>query len=309
MSQITILDGGMGRQLHAIGAPFRQPEWSALALLEAPHYVCQAHMDFIKAGADIITVNSYAIVPYHIWEERFVAKGAGFLQLAVEMAIKARTETHIGAGGKQQIKIAGSVPPVCGSYAPHYFDKKTALPILELFRDKLQACDLILAETLSSIEEVTTVQNVFADTPIPLWISMTLEDSKYVKGNPCVRSEETLADALAAIFTHKPMPQAILFNCSQPEVMEEAIHTAHAICKQGAKTKDIKIGVYANAFAPKDKETSKANEDFSALRADLTPQAYAEFAKTWIAEGASIIGGCCGIGPEYIRQIRHIVSV
>lgn len=305
MAHITILDGGMGRQLHVIGAPFRQPEWSALALLEAPHYVCQAHADFIKAGADIITVNSYAVVPYHIGEERFATKGAALLQLAVEMAIKARTD----ARDKQQIKIAGSVPPVCGSYAPQYFDKTTALPILELFRDNLQACDLILAETLSSIEEVTTVQNVFADSPMPLWISMTLEDSKYVKGRPCLRSEETLADALAAIFTHKLMPQAILFNCSQPEIMGEAIHTAHEICKRDAKTKDIKIGVYANAFAAKDKETSKANEDFSDLRDELTPQAYAEFAQDWIAKGATIIGGCCGIGPEYIRQLKHIASV
>ncbi|MDD9842209.1 MAG: homocysteine S-methyltransferase family protein [Alphaproteobacteria bacterium] len=304
MSNITILDGGMGRQLHVIGAPFRQPEWSALALLEAPHYVCQAHMDFIKAGADIITVNSYAIVPFHIGEERFATKGAALLQLAVEMAMKARTE----AKSKRQIKIAGSVPPVCGSYAPQYFDKKTALPILELFRDNLQACDLILAETLSSIEEVITVQNVFADISVPLWISMTLDDSKHIEGRPCLRSEETVADALAAIFTHKPMPQAILFNCSQPEIMEEAIHTAHEICAHDTKTKDIKIGVYANAFEPKDKETSKANEDYSVLRPDLTPQLYAQFAKTWIAKGATIIGGCCGIGPDYIRQIKDIAS-
>jgi len=48
---MLILDGGLGRQLAAMGAPFRQPEWSALALMEAPQYVRDAHDAFIIAGA------------------------------------------------------------------------------------------------------------------------------------------------------------------------------------------------------------------------------------------------------------------
>ena len=60
MSQasLRLLDGGMGRELQRIGAPFRQPEWSALALIEAPEFVLQAHQAFIEAGARIITTNS-----------------------------------------------------------------------------------------------------------------------------------------------------------------------------------------------------------------------------------------------------------
>ena len=70
---MIILDGGLGRQLAAMGAPFRQPEWSALALMEAPQFVRDAHDSFIAAGADIITTNSYAIVPFHIGKDRFYA--------------------------------------------------------------------------------------------------------------------------------------------------------------------------------------------------------------------------------------------
>lgn len=66
MAAIQILDGGMGRELKRIGAPFQQPEWSALALMEAPAFVSQAHNAFIQAGTDIITTNSYAVVPFHI---------------------------------------------------------------------------------------------------------------------------------------------------------------------------------------------------------------------------------------------------
>ena len=58
MSAVSILDGGTGRQLKRIGAPFRQPEWSALALIEAPQFVSQVHADFVAAGAEVITTNS-----------------------------------------------------------------------------------------------------------------------------------------------------------------------------------------------------------------------------------------------------------
>ena len=66
---MVILDGGMGRELQRSGAPFRQPEWSALALSEAPEAVVGVHAAFIGAGAQVITSNSYAVVPFHIGEE------------------------------------------------------------------------------------------------------------------------------------------------------------------------------------------------------------------------------------------------
>tara|TARA_R110002072_G_scaffold47369_2_gene130516 strand:+ start:1379 stop:1576 length:198 start_codon:yes stop_codon:yes gene_type:complete len=64
MNKLTVLDGVMGRELKRMGAPFTQPRWSAQALIEAPHFVTQAHQGFIDAGAEIITVNSYACVPF-----------------------------------------------------------------------------------------------------------------------------------------------------------------------------------------------------------------------------------------------------
>ena len=54
---MQILDGGIGRHLKKIGAPFGQPEWSALALIEEPSFVSQAHNDFINAGADFLTIH------------------------------------------------------------------------------------------------------------------------------------------------------------------------------------------------------------------------------------------------------------
>ena len=71
MGDIRILDGGMSRELQRLGAELKQPEWSALALINAPDIVRQVHAEFIDAGADVVTTNSYALVPFHIGEERF----------------------------------------------------------------------------------------------------------------------------------------------------------------------------------------------------------------------------------------------
>ena len=85
-NKITILDGGMGRLLERMGAPFRQPEWSALPLMEAPDYVTQAHQAFINAGADIITTNAYALVPFHIGAEAFETRGRELIKLSAKIA-------------------------------------------------------------------------------------------------------------------------------------------------------------------------------------------------------------------------------
>ncbi|WP_367249008.1 homocysteine S-methyltransferase family protein, partial [Pseudomonas sp. SB113] len=62
MTKIRILDGGMSRELQRLGAELRQPEWSALALIDSPDIVRQVHQEFIEAGSDVVTTNSYALV-------------------------------------------------------------------------------------------------------------------------------------------------------------------------------------------------------------------------------------------------------
>ena len=93
MSKLTILDGGMGRELKRMGAPFSQPLWSAQALIEAPQCVTQAHQAFINAGAEIITVNSYACVPFHLGETLYQTQGAALAQQAAVIAKEAAQNT------------------------------------------------------------------------------------------------------------------------------------------------------------------------------------------------------------------------
>lgn len=86
-SQITLLDGGMGRELLRIGAPFKQPEWSARALMEAPELVKTVHELFAVAGSDILTTSNYAVVPFHIGERRFFEEGARLATLSLSLSL------------------------------------------------------------------------------------------------------------------------------------------------------------------------------------------------------------------------------
>jgi len=297
MTRITVLDGGTGRELKRIGAPFRQPEWSALALIEAPQFVGQVHEAFVAAGADVITTNSYAIVPFHIGAARFAAEGAALAALAGRLAREA------AAAARHGVTVAGSLPPICGSYRADWFDATEARPVLATLVSALRPfVDHWQAETLSAIEEAELVREVVGDDGTPLWISFTLEDGPRGAAPPRLRSGQSVADAVAA--TVRLGASAVLFNCSQPEVMGAAVTAARTtLAGLGAAAAGVRIGVYANAFPPQ-VANAEANSALLDIRADLTPSGYLGWAHEWVRRGATIVGGCCGIGPEHIAALK-----
>lgn len=292
MASVRILDGGMGRELNRMGAPFRQPEWSALALIEAPHYVNLAHESFIRSGADIITTNSYAVVPFHIGEARFSKDGFELSRLAASIA------RECADAADHAVAVAGSLSPVLGSYRPDLFQKAEAMRIYKVLIDAQEPfVDHWLAETQSSIAEIRAIREALGAQSKPLWVSFTLEDEAPT-AEARLRSHELVADAVIAALEENV--SAILFNCSQPEVMEQAVRTTVAEIKRQGKS--IPVGVYANAFPPQ-REDAEANSGLDEIRADLDPAAYVVWADRWVAAGATIIGGCCGITPDHIKAL------
>jgi S-methylmethionine-dependent homocysteine/selenocysteine methylase len=298
MFELIVLDGGAGRELARMGAPFRQPEWSALALIEGPEFVARMHARYIAAGADVITTNSYAVVPFHIGSARFAARGEALADLAGRLARQA------AADADRPVKVAGSLPPVCASYRADLFRRDEARPILQtLVRGLAPHVDHWQGETLSAIEEAELVREVIDATggpARPLWLSFTLEDEADLSGQPRLRSGQQVTEAVAAAI--RLGAAAVLFNCSQPEVMGAAVSVARTVIEGSGAA--LKIGVYANAFPPQPKDAT-ANAGLSDIRSDLTPLAYLAFAKAWRQTGASILGGCCGIGPEHIAVLRQ----
>lgn len=298
--EVTILDGGMGRELARRGAPFRQPEWSALALMEAPEIVQQVHQDFINNGSQVITTNNYSLVPFHIGEEVFVQRGLELSQLSAKVAKQARDSLNA------DVRIAGSIPPLFGSYRADLYqaDRVTEI-VTPLIKGLDDTCDLWLLETQSLIAEATAVIAQIGQQSQhekPIWVSFTLEDAEPTS-EPCLRSGERVADAVNAM--SKLGVSAILFNCCQPEIIEEALIVASQQLSSGDDS--IRLGAYANAFPPQPKDAT-ANDGLDELRDDLSPDEYLVWAKKWQQQGASLIGGCCGIGPEHIGKLASFLK-
>ncbi len=304
-----VLDGGMGRELLRIGAPFRQPEWSALALLEGPEWVVTAHTNFIEAGADIITTNSYAIVPFHLGEEQFAREGLRLATLAGQLARQAvdqEAETHSAPSpvARPTVLVAGSLPPLFGSYLPELFVAADASRIIDpLVSGLAPYVDLWLGETLSCIGEAIAVcealdrQAKEGGAPRkPLWLSFTLSDT--VPGE--LRSGELVADAVRLAMERGA--EAVLFNCSQVIAIDAALTIA--IDEVSRDEREVRVGAYANRFVDSHSSEHVANESLAGLRSDLDPATYRDCVFNWIQSGASIVGGCCGITPDHIAEIR-----
>ncbi|MBB3132886.1 homocysteine S-methyltransferase [Rhizobium pisi] len=298
MSTMRILDGGMSRELLRLGAELKQPEWSALALMHSPHIVRRVHEEFIAAGSEVITTNSYALVPFHIGEDRFQQEGAELIRLAGRLAREAAD-----AVADRKVVVAGSLPPIFGSYEPQNFQPSQVQDYLKVLVENLDPfVDIWLGETLSLIAEGEAVRRAVVASGKPFWISFTLADDEAAirGGEPKLRSGESVEDA--ASWAASSGAEAFLFNCSKPEVMRAAVETAARVFRKADA--QIEIGVYANAFEGETGEAA-ANEGLHDTRDDLNDDAYSRFACSWAGAGATIIGGCCGIGAAHIHRLRN----
>lgn len=295
VSSFTILDGGMGRLLERLGAPFRLPEWSALSLIEAPDYVTRAHQAYVDSGADIITTNSYGLVPHMLGEERFAAEGRVLADRAGRLA------RAVADAAGRRVRVAGSLPPPFESYRPERFHAHDAPRIIESLVGGLRPhIDLWLVETQNSTVEALTALSAVIGDGKPVYVSYTLKDEDGRTAPAELRSGEPVDEAVRK--TLVAGASGVFFNCSQPEVMGEAVRSARKAADD-AGAPSLAIGVYANAFAP-EPPSDTPYAGISDIRADLDPANYLKWIERWLGDGASVVGGCCGIGPEHIEAIR-----
>ena len=282
---MMILDGGMGQEL-VKRAGKATDLWSMQALLDMPGMVRQVHDEYFAAGAEIATTNTYSILP-----DRLVTKGLGeqlvlMTRSACEMAIKAR-DAH-GSG-----QVAGSLGPQGFSYQP---DKSPpADQAAEVYADmaRLHAdyVDFHLLETMSSIDQARGGLMGAGVTGKPVWVSLSVDDSDGTK----LRSGEALAEAVTMLKDYNPA--VVLINCSLPEAVSQGLPV---LAGHG-----FTFGAYANGFTGihSDFNSIDTTVDLLKARTDLGPAEYLSFAKSWAEGGASIIGGCCEVGPDHIAAL------
>ncbi len=283
---VTLLDGGMGEELRRRSPAGDHPLWSAQVMIEAPDVVRALHRDYIDAGADVITANTYAIVRRRLAAAGIEDRYADLLRTAARLAVEARD-----TAGRDTL-IAGALPPLYGSYRPDCvrpFDE-----IEPLYREQAEllapSVDLFVCETMSSIEEARAAVTGAMGTGKPIWVAWSLDDAG------TLRSGETVEAAVASL-ADLPV-DAFLANCCSPESITAAMPTLSRMAG------DRPAGGYANGFAaiPAD-WTIEGGADALGARGDLGPEAYLDHVAAWIDRGARIVGGCCRIGPAHIAAI------
>ncbi len=286
MAMITLLDGGMGQELLARTGDEPTPLWATQVMLDHPNVVRQIHADYFAAGATIATTNTYAI--HH---DRLQGFGKDHLfetlhRRALSQAIEARS-AH-GSG-----RIAGSMGPLVASYRDD-----VSLPVAEaapkfaeIARILGPEVDLILIETQATLTQCEGALEGAQAAGKPVWLSITVDDHDGRK----LRSGDAISDLKPLIYKYKP--QAILANCSVPEAMDSALDEL--------KSLGLPFGAYANGFTHISGNFLKDAPTVRELthRHDLTPEKYADFAMAWVDQGATIVGGCCEVGPAHIRQL------
>lgn len=257
----------------------------------------------------MITVNSFACTEWSLGRIGKAGLQQELLEAAARLARAAATEAASSGSGRQ-VLVAGCLPPLRESYQAQASGLRAfeeMQPEYNLLAGTLKHhCDLLLCETLSTCTEGLAAGTAAAACGLPWWASWTIEDRDDVA---LLRSGEPLQDAVVAV-AELPGLEAVLVNCCSPQAVAAALPVLKAAAPPG-----VRIGGYANGFRTTTSEwleggsSSRAApaapaEDYDADGIILA-EAYARHAARWVDLGASIVGGCCGVGPRHIELIRR----
>ena len=282
-----ILDGGMGQELVA-RAGKATSLWSVQALLDAPEVVRQVHDEYFAAGADIATTNSYSVLPDRLEPHGMLDRLEELARLACQLASDAREAHRSGM-------VAGGLGPQGFSYQPDKAPpaEQAAEAYAKLAQIHAQYVDVHLLETMSSVDQARGGLMGAGVTGKPVWVALSVRDDDGTR----LRSGELLSDVMPLLEEFNPA--AVFINCSKPE----AVDTAVPILAKSGRV----VGAYANGFTGIAADFNKvgATVDMLSARRDLGPNAYADFADGWAANGATIIGGCCEVGPAHIAELSR----
>jgi len=292
----VLLDGGLGRELRFRGAWVPETIWSAGALITDPDMVRQIHLDYIAAGADVITANTYGIIRGDLAKEGIEDRFAELNRLACELAVSARDD----AG--RRVMIAGALPPLGGSFRPDLVGPRDKIEALYQEQADLLAphVDLLLCETMSSIGEALAAATAACRTGKPVWVSWTLHEDR--SGN--LRSGETISQAVSGL-AGLPV-DGFLANCCAPESITRAMPQ---LAESGVEW----FGGYANIFAPIPSDWTlggeKETDGALTLRGELGVDGYVAYVADWLAAGATVVGGCCGTRPAHTKKMRALIDI
>ncbi len=298
---IVVLDGGLATALEADGYVLDSDLWSARLLLDAPEAVRAVHTAYLEAGADCITTATYQ-ASFDAFGRLGVdaAAAADLMRGSVRLAVEARS-----AFWSEPVNRAGRLEPIVAASAGPYgafladgseYDGRYGVDqdVLDTFhRARLEVlaetdADLIAFETIPSLPEVEVIAALLSETPATwAWITFSCRDGRHLwDGSPVAEAARacSVGDGVAGVGV----------NCTSPRFVVDLIDEI-----RGAT--DLPIIAYPNS-----------GETYDAAAKVWTGQAvgseWLAGALEWVGAGARVVGGCCRVGPDMIRELRGSVA-
>ena len=285
--KIIILDGGIGAELEKNGAKMDKDLWCGKCSVDNPELVKKVHENYIDAGADVITTNTYGTTPISM-------KQYGYDNL-IEEYNKKSVQIAKEASKNKNVAVAGSVSTFGSFY------KLGIKAMIPGFKEQIkilseEGVDLIILEAMSSQADIVeTIIECSSNINLPVWLSIScvIEDKnkKVMLGyNDTVDSDTHIYESFEVAIKNfsKLHKGPILIAHSDINV------TGHAV-KTAKNNFDGVLGVYPNRGY-----YEKPHWKFVD---NMTPEDYLNEARSWVENGVKIIGGCCGVGVEEIKAI------
>ncbi|MCL2347033.1 MAG: bifunctional homocysteine S-methyltransferase/methylenetetrahydrofolate reductase [Planctomycetaceae bacterium] len=276
---ILVFDGPMGTELYRHHI-FTNRCYDELNL-SAPELVKRVHMDYCKAGADVLTTNTYGANRLALEKYGLADKIQEINRRGVAIAREAAKESG------ETLSIAGSVGPIVSSL-------HAQTELLEIIAEQVgllheSGVDLIIFETQpsrESLERCVLAMQRFPETPYLLSCAI-VHDCESVSG-------ETITRLFAPFETGKSRLAAVGINCGLgPDGILEAV-------EQAVQVTTLPLVVQPNAGTPKEFEGRTIYY--------CSPEYIATYAMRYVDLGAAAVGGCCGTTPDHIREIAGMIK-
>jgi S-methylmethionine-dependent homocysteine/selenocysteine methylase len=283
-----IIDGGTGGELRRRGFPLHGDLWSALAGLTHYDLLRSVHSDYLAAGADVVTTNTFA-------STRFVLAAAGCeaeFETINRRAVAAAREARERAG--RDVTIAGSLSCLPPRFRRERYPpaKREAAAYQEL-ADLLAAAgvDVIALEMLEDTEHARLACAAARATGLPVWAGLSCR----LAGHRLVAfdfPDTTFAECLEAVLSFDPDVISVMHSPAA------AVAPALAAIREEWSGW---LGAYPVLPAEDDGERD--------LGAAVAPEALGQEALRWLASGARLVGGCCGATPAHIAAVARALAV
>lgn len=290
----TVLDGGLSTVLESAGFDLRHPLWTARLIAERPEALVEAHLAYLRAGAEVVITASYQASV-----EGLQAAGLGPAQAVAALASttalarEAVERHHAERPDRARALVAASVGPFGATradgseYHGDYGVDHAALRDFHAGRLAVlieSAPDLLACETIPTVAEARALADALDgfDAP-PSWLAFTCRDESRTAGGDRIEDAVEVAATVPGIV-------AVGVNCTSPRFVEPLLRRA-------ATVTDLPLVAYANGGQVWEPERGvwegpPVDADDPAL------------VTTWLEAGARIVGGCCGVGPDGIRGLR-----